>query len=176
MIAQDIIVVSGGEEYAEAATVLQIMLIGFAFSLIGGSFLGNAILLPSKQDTYYMVVCCITAVVNIVGNYIFIPKYGVNAAAMTTAVCSLVIMVLLFFKVDKNIKIDHLGKLIVSPVVGCVGIAGVCLITRLIPNLWIRVGVCLFFSIAVYGIVQLVFKNEIVEMALASLKNRLKRA
>ncbi len=176
MIAQDIIVVSGGEEYAEAATVLQIMLIGFAFSLIGGSFLGNAILLPSKQDTYYMIVCCITAVVNIIGNYIFIPKYGVNAAAMTTAVCSLVIMILLFFKVDKNIKIDHLAKLIISPVVGCVGIAGVCLITRLIPNLWIRVGVCLFFSIAVYGTVQLIFKNEIVEMALSSLKNRLKRA
>ena len=68
-IAEDIIRVAAGKDFLEAAPVLQILMIGFVFSLIGGNFLGNAVLLPSKQEKYYMIVCCIAAVVNVIGNY-----------------------------------------------------------------------------------------------------------
>mgnify|MGYP002626160241 CR=1 FL=1 len=173
VIAEDVIMVAAGEAFIEAAPVLQILMIGFVFSLVGGNFLGNAILLPSKQEKYYMIVCCVTAVVNVIGNYIFIPLWGVKAAAGTTALCGLVILILLLFKVDERIKIEKVGKLIVAPFLGSVGIVVVCLLCKMIDDLWIRVSVSLTTSIGLYCIVQLLFRNELFDEFLLAIRKRL---
>ena len=172
MIADDVIRVAAGEAFIEAAPVLQILMIGFVFSLVGGNFLGNAVLLPSKQEKYYMIVCCITAVVNVIGNYIFIPLYGAKAAAGTTAACSLTILILLLFKVDKHVKVENVGRLVLSPIIGCVGIVAVCLLCRNIENLWIRLAASLVVSTGTYGLTQIVMKNELVEVVLDGLRRR----
>lgn len=176
VIADDVIRVAAGEAFIEAAPVLQILMIGFVFSLVGGNFLGNAVLLPSKQEKYYMIVCCITAVVNVIGNYVFIPLYGARAAAGTTAACSLTILILLLFKVDKHVKVEKVGRLVLSPVVGCIGIVVVCRLCRNIDNLWIRVIVSVAVSAGIYGLTQIVLKNELVEDVLAGLKRRFVKA
>ncbi len=172
VLANDIIGVVAGAEYAEAAPVLQILMISFAFSLVGGSFLGNAVLLPSKQEKYYMIVCCIAAVVNIITNYITIPYWGPKAAAGTTALCSLVIMVLLLLKVDKRIHIDRIISLAAAPVIGCVLIVAVCLLCRGLENLFVRTFVSVGVSVVVYFIVQIAMRNELVVSLLEGLKNR----
>lgn len=174
VIAEDVIRVVAGDAFIEAAPALQILMIGFIFSLVGGNFLGNAILLPSKQEKYYMIVCCITAVINVIGNYIFIPLWGAKAAAGTTAMCSLTIMVLLLFKVDKHVKVKKIGKLIIGPLVGSVGICLVCIICRSINNLWIRIFVSVLCSASLYGLLLLAFKNELVLDILDGLKKRVK--
>ncbi len=84
--------------------------------------------------------------VNVIGNYIFIPLWGARAAAGTTAVCGLTILILLLFKVDENIKLEKVGKLIVAPLFGSIGIVVVCLLCKWIDNLWIRVFVSLTAS------------------------------
>ena len=173
VLAKDIIGVVAGAEYAEAAPVLQILMISFAFSLVGGSFLGNAVLLPSKQEKYYMIVCCIAAVVNIITNYITIPYWGPKAAAGTTALCALVIMVLLMLKVDKRIHIDRTLSLVAAPVIGCALIVAVCLLCRGLENLFVRTFVSVGVSVVVYFIVQIVLRNELVMSLLEGLKNRL---
>ena len=55
LIADDIIMLVAGEPFLEAGPVLQILMIGFLFSLIGGNLLGNAILLPSKQTFSFIL-------------------------------------------------------------------------------------------------------------------------
>ena len=122
-----------------------------------------------------MIVCCATAVVNVIGNYIFIPLYGAKAAAGTTAVCALTILILLLFKVDKNVKIEKVNTLILSPVIGCVGIVVVCLISRAIENIWIRVITSLVCSIGIYGIVQIILKNELATEALGAIKRKIQK-
>ncbi len=173
VIAEDVIRVAAGEAFIEAAPVLQILMIGFVFSLVGGNFLGNAVLLPSNQEKYYMIVCCVTAVVNVIGNYIFIPLWGARAAAGTTAVCGLTILVLLLFKVDNHVKIGKVGRLIVSPIIGCAGIVVACLLCKRIDNLWIRVIVSMTTSIGIYCVVQTLFKNELFDGILITLKKRI---
>lgn len=175
MIAEDLILVVAGESFIEAAPVLQILMIGFIFTLVGGNFLGNIVLLPSKQEKYYMIVCCITAVVNILGNYFFIPLFGARAAAGTTAMCSLLILVLLAFRADKNIKIQGFGKIVFAPMVGCIGIAGVCLLCRNITNTWPRVIISILGSIGIYGLIQIIFKNEFVEDAIQIVRHKMGR-
>ena len=174
-IAEDIITVAAGPSFAEAAPVLRILILGFVFSLIGGNFLGNAILLPSKQEKYFMIVCCISAVVNVICNWFFIPLYASKAAAGTTTFCSFVMLLLLLFKVDKHIRIEKVGKLLFSPTVGCIGIVLVCLACRTIDSLWIRVIASVGGSGFIYSLIQIVLKNELATELLMTARKRIGR-
>lgn len=174
VIAEDIIKVVAGQAFMEASIVLKILMLGFIFSLIGGNFLGNAVLLPSKREKDYMIVCCITAIVNVIGNYIFIPFFGAKAAAGVTAICSFIMLILLFFRINKEVKIKKIEKLMFAPIVGCVGIIIVCFICKEIDNLWIRILISLFSSIVIYFIVQILMKNELVFEILSIVRKKLK--
>lgn len=173
ILSDDIIGVIAGKSYSDAGPVLQILMVGFLFSLVGGSFLGNAIMLPSKKEKYYMVVCCVAAAVNIVTNYIFIPKYGAEAAAWTTALCSVVIMVLLFFKVDKRIHIDSIFSIFTAPVIGCISIFAVCTLCRGINSLFLRAFISIALSVCAYFIIQIVMKNSLVTELTDSVRKRI---
>ena len=175
MIAEDIIKAIAGDAFIEAASVLRILMLGFVFSLIGGNFLGNAILLPSKKERYYMIVCCITAFINVIGNYIFIPMFAARAAAGTTAVCSLTILILLLFKVEKNVKMERIGKMILAPIIGCIGIMAICLGCKIIGNLWVRIIMSISGSAVVYGAVQILMKNELVSDMIEIIRKRVVR-
>ena len=106
---------------------------------------------------------------------ILIPYFRAKAAAGTTAICSLTIMILLFFKIDKNIKLEHVIELIVAPLIGCIGIIVVCVGCKGIEHLWIRVIVTLIGSVSIYGILQVILKNELVNQVLVTVKNRIRR-
>ena len=118
MLAPDIIYFVGGAEYISAASVMRILILSFMFSLVGGSFLGNAVLIPSGRENYYMKVCWITAACNVGLNYLLIPRFGANGAAMATAFNGLIILVLLLLNVDKQIKIDHIFDAFKGPLIG----------------------------------------------------------
>jgi O-antigen/teichoic acid export membrane protein len=53
-MSEEIVFILGGFDYYESANVLKFLIISFFFSLIGGSFLGNAILIPSGNEKQYM--------------------------------------------------------------------------------------------------------------------------
>lgn len=168
VLSRDVIRVVAGEAFISAAPVLQILMIGFLFSLFGGSFLGNAILLPSKQEKYYMYVCCFAAVVNIIANYVAIPMWGAKAAAGTTAVCALTILVLLLLKIDKRIHIERAFRVLIAPVFGCAVIALVCIALRGINGLYVRTFVSIALSATAYALIQILLKNEIIIELLTS--------
>lgn len=175
MIADDVILLVGGEEYIEAAPVLRIMMFGFLFSLFGGCFLGNAILLPARREKYYMIACCVSAALNVITNYIFIPKYGVIAAAWTTTLSSVVILVMLLLNMDKRVKIRGWTRLLIMPALGCVLIGIICFLCRSVSNFYIRLAVSIAASGAAYGIVLLVSKNELLFELLDAVKRKLMR-
>ena len=176
IMSDDVVRVLAGDAFIEAAPVLQILMIGFIISLVGGNFLGNTILLPSKQEKYYMIVCCIAAVCNVVGNYALIPLFAAKAAAGVTAACSLIILVMLLFKIDKNVKIERWGRLIATPLIGCAGIVAVCFLCKSFDSLWVRVALSVVGSGAVYSIVQIVLKNELVTEVLFAISVRFRRS
>lgn len=175
LMSKDIILIVAGNDFIEASPVLQIRAISLLFALFGGNLLGNAILLPSKQEKYYMIVCVITAFINIGTNYLLIPKYGPVGAAFTTAFCSFCIMVMLALRVDKHIKFQKIARLVVSPIVGCVAIVGVCFVFSGIDNLVLRVVLRLVCSTIIYGIIQLLLKNELACEIMGIVSNRLKQ-
>ena len=176
MLAGEIIEIVAGSAYLGAVPALRILMIAFFFSLFGGSFAGNIIMLPSHNEKKYMIVCCITAGVNVITNAILIPRWGTSGAAATTAFSSFLIMAMLLPMVDKKIKLEKLVRLFISPIVGCVGIVIVCLVIRnAISNIWMVTILSVLGSVLIYVFVVFVLKNEIVFSILNPIKNRLKR-
>ncbi len=163
VMAKEIILIVGGAKYVEATLVLQILLLSFLFSLVGGSFLGNVVLLPSGNEKQFMIICCISTVVNVIANAFLIPRWGAYAAAGTTAFSSLLIMLMLIASIDKRIKIKSPVRLFLAPLVGSVAMSICCAwLKQLFETLWIRTIVCVASGVIVYGIVQILLKNEMV--------------
>ncbi len=174
MIAEDIILIIGGPEFHESANLMRILILSFMFSLVGGSFVGNAILIPNKQEKYYMYACIGTAVSNLILNLILIPYLGAMGAAIATASNGFVLMILLLFKVDKTkIKITRLANLFIGPVVGCSLIALVCFGFYYVDNFVIRIVFSIVCSIIIYGISLLIFKNDLVFEMIEIIKKKI---
>lgn len=162
MLSDDIVRMIAGSEFMEASVVLRILMVGFVFNLFGGSFLGNTILLPSKKEKTFMIVCCIVAVINVIANYIFIPQYKTAAAAGTTTLCALAMFVMLLFTIDNRIRIEGKFKLLITPLLGCIAIVIVCTVSRGIDVLWLRTFISIGMSVGVYFIVTYFGKNEMM--------------
>ena len=175
-LSNEIVMIIGGEGYLDAALPLMILMFSFAFSLIGGSFLGNMVLLPSKNENTYMWICCVTAVFNVALNYILIPYGGAKAAAFTTALSSFLIMILLRLKKDKRTKLDYVVRVSVSPVLCSVALFIYCKTVGLfISNLWGKTAVCIGGSVILYGAILIGMKNDLCMELLEELKERRKK-
>lgn len=176
LLANDVVFIAGGEMYLEAIPIIRILMVSFLFSLVGGSFLGNAVLIPTGKEKYYMIVCLITAACNIVLNAILIPHFGGVGAAISTAFNGLLIFVLLLFKLDKNIKIPKIFQVFLGPVVGCVAISLCCCCCYLIEMFWLRVCCAVLTSVLFYSLILLLFKNEFVVGFLDKIKKKVSRS
>ena len=175
-LSKEIILIISGESFISAAPSLCILMIGFMFSLLGGSFLGNMVLLPSKREDVYMIICCIATFANLIMNYFLIPIGGVEAAASTTMFASFFIMVMLIIKRDRRVKLDYVLSTLVKPVIGCVFIVIVCSLVKIVfSNLLLSTILCIGFSIFIYFIVQIFLKNEVVLESLFTIWARIKK-
>lgn len=172
MMANDIIYLVGGESYIAAVPVIRVLILSFLFSLVGGSFLGNAVLIPMRQEKYYMVVCLITAAVNIVVNALLIPGLGAVGASISTALNGFLIFLLLLFRVDKRIKVERLLQVFFGPVIGCIAILLCCYFCYSINNILYRVIVSVSSSIILYGLILLITKNEFANEAITYIHTR----
>ena len=176
VLAKEAILIIAGNGYVQGTSTLQILMISFLFSLVGGSFLGNVVLLPSGNEKKFMIICCISTIVNIIANVFMIPLFGANGAAATTAFSSFIIMIMLIVTIDKRIKIDRISKVFIAPVVGSVVMSLYCIVIRqLIQNLWIKTIACIGGGVIIYGIIQLLLKNEIIVEVMNKILQKCKR-
>lgn len=175
-LANEIVMIVGGESYQASALPLIILMLSFSFSLLGGSFLGNMVLLPSKNEKIYMRICCIATAINVVLNLLLIRMWGAIAAAGTTAFCSFLMMLMMVITRDKRIKLDYLGKALFVPTIGSALIFGYCkLVLFFFTNLWMKVGICVCGSVCLYVLVSLICRNEILIDIYNAFINKLRR-
>lgn len=160
VIAPQLIETLAGPEYLAAVTSLRILTVSLAFSFLGG-WIGNTMMLPAGKEKICLRGCIVSAMVNIVLNLLLIPRWGLNAAAATTALSELVGILILFPHIDKNICVDGLAEMIKAPLVGAVEIVFVGMIIKLIStNSLIICGITISLSVLCYGITLMILKNE----------------
>ncbi len=96
-----------GEAYTNAGLILQILVTGQFINLITGP-VGLALNMAAHQKANLILVCC-SAILSLVGLLIFVPKFGVVAAAWVTAatgaMLNLSLLGYLYFFVFRQLKI-----------------------------------------------------------------------
>ena len=175
VISEELVLLVGGKEYADSTIVLKILLFSFLFSIVGGSLIGNIIMISSGKEKIYMITCCIATVENVILNLILIPYAGAVAAAFTTVISSVTITGILYWKLDKNIKIPCKRELVQAPLIGSIFIYIFCSVVKsIIKSFVVHTFICIIGSVIIYIIVLIIFKNEMICSMLDNIRMRIK--
>lgn len=161
-----------GKNYIGAATSLHILTIALAVSFIGG-FFSNIIMLPSGRERYSLQSSVISALVNFLLNLVLIPKWGLNAAAFTTAIAEFFGMLVIKSHVEKDIRIERKWDICKAPLVGSLGIIVVSIIIKQISanNYFITIST-IVFGVIIYALTLYLLKNELFMNSFTSFKKR----
>lgn len=175
LLSDNVIEIIAGAEYHAAVTPLRLLSVALGFSMFACLYASGS-LLPNRQEKPFLMASVVSAGVNVVLNFILIPLFQQNAAAFTTLVAEIIVLLICYRYARKYAPLDNQGKTLFSTGVGCAVIAGVCLgIKALRLSLYPETILCVAVSVVGYCAVQLVLKNEVFVQTLQSVLKTLKR-
>ncbi|MEK1311991.1 flippase [Limosilactobacillus fermentum] len=133
-LSKQIIFLVGSEEYISGAFSLGIL----AFAIIGaigGSFFSNCILIEHKEENFILIATSISAFLNIALNFLLIPKFGINGAALTTLIAETIACILEAFYAKRYVPLRKLfsGEMIYS-IIGSLLVSIICYLTTSVVN------------------------------------------
>lgn len=99
LYAGDIIFLCYGNQYAEAASVLQILIWTVCFLFVNGAC--SLLLNSAHKEVFVTKVYLFAAIFNVVLNLILIPKYSVYGASIATVMSEVFILVLELYMISK---------------------------------------------------------------------------
>lgn len=103
LLSSEIISFVYGKEYVGSIIPLTILALNILVISVN-VFLGNPLTVWGKQKQYSVAIT-FGAIVNIILNFIFIPKYSYNGAALATLMSEVVVFVGVFILFNKNLKV-----------------------------------------------------------------------
>lgn len=169
-LTPEIITVLAGEAYLEASLSLRILAIALLFNIVS-CFIFNINLLASGKDIVCTILCAVAAVINLITNIIFIPLFGITAAAATTCLSQLLIAFLGAFFIDKKCVSKDTFQVVISVLIG-IALVSVCILIskHFLHNSLICLLVSGASSILVYFIALFLLKNRLVLKYVSSFK------
>lgn len=141
----DIVHLIYGQEYKSSSIVLSILIWTVCLLFIAGA--GNTLLNASHKELSVTKIYVIAAIFNVVLNFIMIPQFSYNGAAIATVLSDMLIVVIqtyviykIGFKTNKKLYVD-IGKIIIGSLV--LGIS----LYLLNLNMWVAipVGIIIYF-------------------------------
>ena len=161
MMSPEIIFTIAGEEYLRAIPSLRILSIAVLFSLYANIYT-TCVLVPSRKESKVFYATFISAGINVGLNFIFIPLWGLNGAALTTVIAELIIFILSVVSSKEVVYLINVKRDIITIGVSCAMIVLVCAGTKfIISNIYIRLMVAMIASAIMYTCTLLITKNPV---------------
>lgn len=171
MLSKEILLVVCGVEYTPASFSLSILSIAMFINLLGASFWGNVVLLPSGREWQFMLACFISAAINAITNYFFIPLWGINGAAITTLFSTFIILIVCKAKKDPRLYIDLQIMDLMPPIVGGLLVSLICLLCKVLVNSYeIRIVLSVLLSGICYFVILMIGKNIMIGYVISKMK------
>lgn len=163
MLSKQVILIIAGDHFLRSITSLRILTVAYIFVILGW-ILNDCVLIPAKREKYVLYSMTISAILNIVFNILFIPFLAENAAALSTVLAELSMLITNYYFSKDIVKDVFFSKKLFSTfadsLIGCVGIVIVCIIINNIFNsLIISTILSVLLSVIVYGLILIAFKN-----------------
>lgn len=150
--ASDILIILFGQAYAPAAIALQILAINSMFYTLFVVF-SNSLIAVDKPVSNTKITVFIS-ILNLVLNILFIPQYGIVAAALSTLLAYFIGTVLAFYALRKRVQVRmdtiSLAKIFAGGMVSLMIIFAIK--TILIFNIWAEIIVSLAAGLVFYSV------------------------
>ncbi len=150
-----------GENFLIATNALKLLsfaVIFQTFTKINGSILFS-MGLPKLLVKYIFI----GGILNIIGNFVLIPLYGIEGAVLSTLISFIFIFIFSFYFLIKNIKINfeflNLFKIFISSLVFILSI--ILIKEILFMNLWIEIVLSIGFAGVIY--LFLIYKLDVID-------------
>lgn len=167
--SKNILYILAGEKYYSGEGVIRILSIAMVFAVMS-CFFSYSILIPFKQEKYFTIATVTAALTNVVTNFLLIPLWGMNAAALTTLLAEGLVFIITFYKSLKTIRFSIDFKSLISCLVGGGTIIASCLIANNIADHLLSFVVAVIVSAITYFLILIVFKNPIIINVFGKLK------
>lgn len=179
MLSREVILIIAGKKYLEGTLSLQIITWALIFSNYSTIF-NQCVLIPLKRESKTLRNTVITGLVNVGLNFIFIPLWSYNGTALSTVIAEFMVMFMNGWSardyVGPILKSKRTFKSILDSIIGCVGIALVCVLLKLgISSLILRTVLSVGLSVIMYGAILVFLKNEIALEYLNKIMNRMRK-
>ena len=175
ILSKQIILIISGHEYIDANISLKILCMALGFATIGNVLI-SGILIPNKKEKYVFRATLIAAVLNICLNFIAIPLFKQNGAALTTVIAEFTVCTVAFYYARKIYKFHNLFRTIVISAISCVAIYAVFIAIKIFfENIFIQTMLTCILGVLVYGIASIILKNEIMLEIIKQIKNKARK-
>lgn len=160
VFSKEIVILMSDEKYWSAYKMVSYLIFGeLAMSM---AYISGAGLNIAKRSTLAMIVSWIIAILNIVLNFIFMPKYGPMVAAITTMICYFLAFYLNYLFAQKVYPINFDMKRIISIYFILLIISNLVVDYKLLIKIPITImvlfGLCLVYKNEFYYILEMVKK------------------
>ncbi|MCR5187339.1 MAG: flippase [Treponema sp.] len=173
LLMKPIILLMCGNDYLTAVPIGQVMAPLVIVSSISG-YLSGALLLSFGREKTYMFIEIGAALLDIVLNFIFIPRYGALGAAIATLITEVIMFISFHISVRDLLKGVKITKALLQYLIAAVimGLAVFMVIKYLPLNNLLQILVGFFTGVLVYFILLLVMKNEFLLKLMKDVHNK----
>lgn len=164
MLSREVILIIASEKYLPSVNSLRIISWAIIFSIFSWIF-SDCVLIPAKRENFVLRNTVITAIENIILNFILIPFLSYDGTSLSTVIAEFTVMIMNGYSCRDIIKPvifkkDTLKNLLDS-IIGCVGIVVVCLLCDIgFKSLWLKTIFSVVLSVIMYGAILILLKNK----------------
>lgn len=164
MLSREVVLIIAGEKYLSSVNSLRIISWAMLFSLFAWIF-SYCVLIPAKRENLVFRNTIVTAIENIILNFILIPFMSYDGTSLSTVIAELTVMIMNGYSCRDIIKPaifkkDTLKNLLDS-IIGCVGIVVVCLLCDYgFNSLILKTIFSVVLSVIMYGAILILLKNK----------------
>ena len=172
ILSKEILSIVAGFEYQTGFVSLSILSVALIISLFTSVYV-YGILIPNGYQKQTLLATIIAAGFNILFNLILIPKFSLNAAAFTTMLSELIVLILgIYYSRNLNLFLIQFKETLPT-LIGALLVAAICIFSK---NYFINVYQVVFFSIFcsifIYLIILLMFRDEGICRILSLIKKK----
>lgn len=162
LLKRQIIFLISSKEFITATSSLSILCMALLFCM-GSWFWAQCVLIPLRKEKDVLWITVVSAIVNLILNFILIPFGKENAAAFTTLISEGISFILCRFIAKKNLISFKIKSIMGKIIIGCLGIFVLYyFINKIITNDIAFVCVMISFSVIVYFALEIILKNEAI--------------
>lgn len=164
-----------GTDFSNSAITVSILSLMIPLKCIG-DLICYQVIMCASQEALLMKSYFITMIINLINNFILIPRFGAEGAACASVISEVLAFIFVLHYSKKYFKIDNV-KILLIKTLTCTGIMSICIIpiNIYISSDFIKLILQIFIGVLVYLTACIVTKQEAVITYISIVKNKIKR-